>query len=168
MPWCETCGCWRAKEVTWSDGKVETRCWTCLNQPHPQSKIWLKGLYQNRITFPFVGTQTQLAAWLVFESLLSQSLVRSNQKTKLGEPIASGCYRRFQPLRALGLFYRSMRIAEDDRSFLSISSWFPLGFVLRRVPTNHWPIAVYHRRGSVPTSSVEPEISSTDTGEGVG
>ena len=28
-PWCERCGCWRGIELTWPDGRSETRCWTC-------------------------------------------------------------------------------------------------------------------------------------------
>lgn len=34
-PWCTHCGCWMARESTWSDGRTESRCWTC-RRPVPE------------------------------------------------------------------------------------------------------------------------------------
>ena len=31
-PWCEACGCYRGVETAWSDGRCETRCWTCKRE----------------------------------------------------------------------------------------------------------------------------------------
>lgn len=31
-PWCEHCRCYMARELTWSDGSTETRCYVCRKQ----------------------------------------------------------------------------------------------------------------------------------------
>lgn len=31
-PWCDRCGSWKGAETSWSDGRVELRCWSCKDE----------------------------------------------------------------------------------------------------------------------------------------